>query len=387
MSNKKSQIYLDYAATTPVDERVIKIMLPFFNKKFGNPASIHSFGQTAEAELTAQRAKFATAINARPEEIYFTSSATESNNLVLKGLSMANRDRGNHLIISAIEHDCVFESAKWLSQNGFEISIAPVDQFGQIKFNELAKLITPKTILVSIIHASNEIGTLQDLKKIGQLCKKNNIYFHTDTAQSFGKIALDVKKLNIDLLTASSHKIYGPKGVGLLYKKAGIKIQPLLHGGGQENGLRSSTVNVAGIVGFGKALELCLTEQTKESQRQIKLRDYLIKNILIKIPGSHLNGHPTNRLSNNINLRFDKIEGESIAMLLNEEGIAVSTGSACSSNKLEPSRVLLATGLEPAKVHGSLRISLGRWTTKSDLDYLIKKLIPIIKQLRAISPF
>lgn len=380
-------IYLDHAATTPIHKDVIKAMKPFFDKKFGNPASIHSFGQEAKVALDQQRTKFATYLNASPEEIIFTSSATESNNLVLKGVMRANTDKGNHLIISAIEHDCVYESAKFLEKNGFETSIAPVDKFGQVKIEELENLITDQTVLVSIIHGSNEIGTLQDLKKIGELAKKNNVYFHTDAAQSFGKHKIDVKELNIDLLTASSHKLYGPKGVGLLYKKSGIKIEPLLHGGGQESGLRSSTSNVAGIIGFGKALEIAIAKGDKEQQRQIELRDYLINQILTQIPDSHLNGHPEKRLANNINIRFDAIEGEAIAMLLNEDGFAVSTGSACSSNKLKPSRVLLATGLDHGQVHGSIRISLGYNTSKKDLDKFVKALIKTVNQLREISPF
>jgi len=384
---KNNKTYLDHASTTPVDPKVVKAMLPFFDSNFGNPDSLHSFGQISEKELIKQRIKFADTLNSKHGEIYFTSSATESNNLALKGLAMANKDKGNHIIVSEIEHDCIFESAKWLSQNGFEISLAPVDKFGQIKLDELEKLITKQTILISTIHANNEIGTLQNLKKIGQLCKQNKVYFHTDAAQSFGKIPIDVKKLNLDLLTASSHKMYGPKGVGLLYIKSGIKLAPLLHGGGQENGLRSSTTNLVGIVGFGKALDICREKSNLESKRQIKLRDYLIKQILTKVSGSHLNGHPKNRLANNINIRFDKIEGESISILLSEAGFAVSTGSACSSNKLEPSRILLATGLDHGQVHGAIRISIGRQTTKKDLDAFVKALIPIVKQLREISPF
>jgi cysteine desulfurase len=304
--------------------------------------------------------------------------------MVLKGLAFVKKS--GHIIISSIEHPSVEESTKWLEKQGFEITKLSVDKFGLINLEELKKSIKENTILVSIIHASNEIGTIQEISEIGKICKEKNVLFHTDASQSFGKEFIDVKKMNIDFLTASSHKIYGPKGIGLLFVKSGNKLTPLLHGGGQENGMRGSTVNVAGIVGFAKAAELCKKEMKKENKRQIILRNYLIKEIL-KIKNSYLNGDLKNRLANNANFRFDFIEGESLLMQLDMQGIACSTGSACSSFKLEPSHVLLATGLKPEQCHGSLRISLGRQTTKKDIEKVIKVLPKIINKIREISPF
>jgi cysteine desulfurase len=381
------RIYLDYAATTPVDKRVVKAMDSFLSEKFGNTMSLHSFGQEAKFALDQSRQVLADLINAKPNEIVFTSSATESNNLALKGIAM-NMPKGkhaNHIIISAIEHACVIESAKWLSR-GFKVTKIPVDKYGTVNPKDIEKEIRPETILVSVIHASNEIGTIQPIAEIGKICRTKGVYFHTDAAQSLGKIPIDVKKMNIDLLTASSHKMYGPKGAALLYVREGIKIVPLLHGGGQENGVRSSTVNVPAIVGFAKAAEICQAEMKTEASRLSKLRDKLIKGIL-KIEGSRLNGHPKNRLPNNINITFPFIEGESLIIQLDMHGIACSTGSACSSIKLEPSYVLLAIGLKPEDAHGSLRISLGRFTTEKDIQYFLKVLPGIIKQLRKISPY
>ncbi|OGZ79642.1 MAG: cysteine desulfurase NifS [Candidatus Staskawiczbacteria bacterium RIFOXYD2_FULL_37_9] len=378
------RIYLDYAATTPVDPRVSKTMEPFLSENFGNTMSLHSFGQEAKIVLEESREKLAGVINANPNEIIFTSSATESNNLALKGSALASKK--GHIIISSIEHHCVVESAKWLAKNGFEITEISVDKFGKVNPEDIKKAITEKTILVSVIHASNEIGTIQPITEIGKICKEKNVLFHTDASQSFGKILIDVKKMNIDLLTASSHKIYGPKGAGLLYIREGINIAPLLHGGGQENGLRSSTVNVGAIAGFAAAAEIYKKEGKKENQKLIKLRDKLIKELL-KIKGSHLNGDPKKRLPNNVNVRFDFVEGESLVIQLDMHGIACSTGSACSSATLEPSHVLLATGLKPEQAHGSLRITLGRWTTEKDINYLLKVLPKIVKKIREISPF
>lgn len=379
-------IYLDYASTTPVDPRVAKAMEPYFTKKFGNTMSLHSFGQEAKAILEESRQAVAGLINAKPNEIIFTSSATESNNFALKGIAFANKAKGNHIIISSIEHPCVVEASKWLKKQGFEITKIPVDKFGYANPEDVKNAIKPATVLVSIMHASNEIGTVQPIAEIGKICRQKGVYFHTDASQSLGKVQIDVNKMYIDLLTASSHKIYGPKGAGLLFVREGIKIEPLLHGGGQENGLRSSTVNVPAIVGFAKACEILKKEGKKESARIKKLRDKLIKEIL-KIEGSHLNGHPTNRLSNNINVWFSFVEGESLIIQLDMEGIACSTGSACSSIKLEPSPVLLAIGLKPQEAHGSLRISLGRWTEEKEISQFLKTLPGIIKKIRAISPF
>jgi len=387
MKKKVKRIYLDYAATTPVDPRVMKAMQPYFTKDFGNTMSLHSFGQKAKEALEESRQEIANLINADRKEIIFTASATESNNLALKGVAAANKEKGKHIIISTIEHTCIIESAKWLEKEGFEITRLAVDKYGLIGLESVRQAIKPETILISIIHASNEIGTIQPIEEIGKICRAKGVYFHTDASQSFGKIPLDVKKMNIDLLTASSHKIYGPKGAALLYIRQGIKIEPLIHGGGQEFGLRSSTINLPAIVGFTEAAKLCREEMTKETRRLTALRDELIKNVIQTIKGVHLNGHPQKRLANNINFWFEFIEGESLVYSLNELGVAVSTGSACSSAKLEPSHVLLAIGLKPHQAHGSLRISLGRWTTGKEIEYFLKVIPLAVEKLRGISPF
>ena len=391
MNNKKimakKRIYLDYAATTPVDPRVIKAMLPFFNEKFGNTMSLHSFGQEAKLVLEKSREQVADLIKAKANEIIFTSSATESNNLVLKGIAFANRKKGNHIIISPIEHPCIMETAKWLEKNDFEISRLSIDKYGLVDPEEVKKLIKKETILVSVMHANNEIGTIEPIEKIGAICKKQGVYFHTDATQTFGKIPIDVNKINADLLSASSHKFYGPKGVGCLFIREGVRITPLLHGGGHESGLRSATVNVAGIVGFAKAVELAKKEMKKESKQLAKLRDKLIKGISENIRDSQLNGHPGKRLPNNVNFSFSFVEGESLVIQLDLLGIAVSTGSACSSDKLLPSHVLSAIKLKPYQIHGSLRFTLGRWTKEADIDYVLKVLPNVVEKLREISPY
>lgn len=384
---KSKKIYFDYAATTPVDARVLKAMLPYFKEKFGNTMSIHWFGQEAKLALEKSRKIVADLMGAKPEEIIFTSSATESNNLALKGIALAHKNKGRHIIISPIEHPCIMESAKWLKAQGFEIEKVPVDKYGIVDLSKLKKAIRKDTILVSIIHASNEIGTIQPIAEIGKICREKKVYFHTDAVQSFGKIPIDVKKMNIDLLTASSHKMYGPKGAGCLFIREGIKIEPLLHGGGQERGIRSSTVNVASIVGFAKACEICKKEMKRESKRLTKLRDKLIKSVLKNIKETKLNGHPKLRLPNNTNFSFYGVEGEALVMQLDLEGFAVSTGSACSSTKLEPSYVLLAIGLTPSGAYSSLRITLGRQTTEKQVNQLIKVLPKAVSKLREISPF
>ncbi|MFA5386167.1 MAG: cysteine desulfurase family protein [Candidatus Paceibacterota bacterium] len=395
----KKKIYLDYASTTPVDSRVLEAMLPYFSDKFGNCASLHSFGVEALEALKQSRRIIAKSLNANPKEVIFTGSATESNNLALKGVALAHRSLGEggspgHIIISSIEHACIIETAKWLAKNpclpagrSFKITIVPVDKNGIVNPNDVKKAIRKDTILVSVMHANNEIGTIQPIVEIGKICRQKKVLFHTDAAQSFGKIPIDVKKMNIDLLTASSHKMYGPKGAALLYIKDGIKIEPILHGGEQEFGLRSSTVNIPAIVGFAKAVEICQKESKKELDRQAKLRDKIVKEILKTIPRSYLNGDAKNRLSNNVNIRFDAVEGESLAARLNGLGIAVSTASACASPKLQPSHVLLACGLKPEQAHGAIRITLGRFTKEKDVDYLIKSIKKVVSDLRKISPF
>ena len=382
------KIYLDYAATTPVDPRVLKAMLPYFEKKFANTMSLHQMGQEAEAAVENSRKIIADFIKAKPEEIIFTSSASESNNLVLKGVAFANRGKGkNHLIISSIEHDCVLQSSLWLKRQGFKVDEVAVDKYGFVDINQLKKLIIDSTALVSIIHGNNEIGTIQNIETIGKICREKGVYFHTDASQSMGKINIDVSKMNIDLLTASSHKIYGPKGAAILYIRKEVIIEPIIHGGGHEKNLRSSTLNVPAIIGMGKAVEILCKEGKKENDRLIKLRNILIKGILKNIKGSNLNGHPSERLSNNVNISFPGIEGESLLMELDFEGIEVSTGSACSSQNLMPSHVLMACGAKPETAHGSIRLSIGRFTTEEEIKKAIKIFIKVVNKLKQYSPF
>ncbi|MEK7633680.1 MAG: cysteine desulfurase family protein [Patescibacteria group bacterium] len=382
------KIYLDYAATTPVDPRVLKAMMPYFSDKFANTMSLHQMGQVASDAVENSRKIIASFIKAKPEEIYFTSSATESNNLALKGITFANREKGkNHVIISSIEHDCVLESSRWLARQGFKVDEINVDKYGFININQLKKLITSSTVLVSVIHGNNEIGTIQDIKTIGKICHQKGVYFHTDASQSLGKVNIDVEKMKIDLLTASSHKIYGPKGAAILYIKKGVIIEPIIHGGGHEKGLRSSTSNVPAIVGMGSAVEILYKESKQENEKQKKLRDMLINGILKNIKGTHLNGHPVNRLSNNANISFPSIEGESLLMELDFAGVEVSTGSACSSRNLMPSHVLMACGAKPQIAHGSIRLSVGRFTTEEEIHKAIKIFVKVVNKLKQYSPF
>jgi cysteine desulfurase len=380
------RIYMDYASTTPVDKRVIKAMEPYFNEKFGNTMSIHSAGRAAKNALEDAREKVANLMNANPRELVFTGSATESNNFALKGVAFANSKKGKHIIVSKIEHDCVLNSARWLEKQGFKITYLSVDNYGLVDPKEVEKAIRKDTILVSVMHANNEIGTIEPIAEIGKICRKKNVYFHSDAAQSFGKIPIDVKKMNIDLLTVNAHKMYGPQGVGALYVRSGVNIDPLLHGGGHEFGLRSSTVNIPGVVGFGEAAELRKKEMDREAKFLTKLRDKLIKGVL-EIENSRLNGHPTKRLPNNTNFSFAFIEGEALVLHLDMKGIDASTGSACSSSSLEPSHVLMAIGLKHEQAHGSLRLSLGKENTEKDIDYVLEVLPVIVKNLRMISPF
>lgn len=380
------KVYMDYAATTPTDPRVLRAMLPYFSKKFGNTMSLHYAGREAKDAVENAREIIANLINSKPNEVIFTSSATEANNFALKGIAFANKQKGKHIIVSSIEHACVLESAKWLKKQGFEVSYLKVDKFGLVDLNELEKLIRKDTILVSVMHANNEIGTIEPIEEIGKICREKGVLFHTDAAQSFGKIEIDVKRMNVDLLTASSHKIYGPKGVGFIFIREGVEIEALLHGGGHEFGLRSSTLNVPGIVGLGEAARIAKKEMKKEGEKLKRLRERLEKNVL-KIENSHLNGHPEKRLPNISNFWFDFIEGEALVMYLDMKGIAASTGSACSSQTLEPSHVLLAIGLKPHEAQGSLRLSIGRFTTKKEVDYVIEVLPEVVEKLRKISPF
>lgn len=380
------KIYMDHASTTPVDSEVVKAMLPYFTDKFGNASSIHSFGREAKKALDGSRRIVANALNANPDEIIFTSSGTESDNLAIKGIAIEGKNKGrNHIITSSIEHHAVLNPCEYLGENGFDVTYVPVDRYGTVNPSDIENSITEKTCLISVMHANNEIGTIQQIEEIGKISKEHGIPFHTDAVQTFGKIPIDVEKFNITLLSISGHKIYGPKGIGALYIKKGTRIEPLIHGGGHERGLRSGTENISGIVGLGKAVEIAQRDMEKEAKRLTALRDILSKGVL-EIKDSWLNGHPTKRLPNNANFCFSRVEGESMLLKLDAKGIAVSTGSACSSKSLEPSHVLKAIGLKPEEMHGSLRFTLGKSNTKEDIDYVLEVIPEIIDELRRISP-
>ncbi|MFW9827553.1 MAG: cysteine desulfurase NifS [Candidatus Thorarchaeota archaeon] len=391
--NNMKYIYLDNAATTPMDPRVIEEITKHFRETYGNSSSLHSVGQKAGQVLLKSREIIASLINANRDDIFFTSSGTEADNIAIFGVASKNKERGNHIITTSIEHHAVENPFKELEKRGFKVTFLSVDKYGLIDIKELEKAITNKTILISVMFANNEIGTIEPIKEIGVIAKKHDVVFHTDAVQAFGKIPIDVNDMNIDLLSASAHKLYGPKGVGILYiRNKGVRkgwgkyIEPLMYGGGHERDMRPSTVNVPGIAGFAKAVELAKEEMEKESERQKKLRDKIIKWATENIEDCYLNGHPTQRLPNNVNLGFKYIEGESMVLDLDADGIATSTGSACSSKSLDPSHVLLAIGLTPQEAHGSLRISLGRFISEEDVDYLLNKLPKVVERLRKISP-
>jgi len=379
------QIYFDNAATTRVDDEVMKAMIPYFTEKYANASSTHFMGQEAKNALEKSRNTIAKAIGAKSQEIYFTSGGTEANNLALKGLFFWNQENNtgkNHIITTRIEHDCVLNTCKWLEKHGAQITYIDVDAEGFANIEEIEKAITEKTIIVSIIHGNNEIGTIQDLERIGNICKKKNVLFHTDACQSFTKVPLNVKKQNLDLVTLNAHKIHGPKGVGALYIREGILITPLSHGGGHERKIRSGTENVSGIVGFAKAVDIT---NKKDVEKITKMRNKLIDGIL-KISNTRLNGPQNNRLCNNINVSFNNIEGESIGGYLETYGICTSTGSACASHSLQTSHVLKAIGLAPVQSNSTLRISISKYTTEEEIDYFLKVLVPIVDKLRRMSP-
>jgi cysteine desulfurase len=380
------KIYLDNAATTSTDARVLEAMLPFFSQTYGNPSSLHAFGQEAKHAIEEARYIVAQFIGAKQEEIVFSSGGTESNNSAIKGVAYARRDQGNHIITSKIEHHAVLETCHFLEKQGFEVTYIHVDEFGLVDPADVKKAITEKTILISIMHANNEIGTIEPIEEIGKITREKGIYFHTDAVQTFGHVPINVSALNVDLFSASGHKLYGPKGVGILYVKKGVRMLPFMHGGDQEQGRRASTHNVPGIVGFGKAVELAKEEMSKEIEQLTLLRDKLIKGFLNKIEYARLNGHPAERLPNNVNVSISYVEGESMLLNLDMEGIACSTGSACTSSSLEPSHVLAAIGLSHELAHGSLRFSLGRLTSEEEIDYLLTVLPGIVRKLRAMSP-
>lgn len=378
--------YLDNAATTPTDPRVLQAMLPCFTEVYGNPSSQHAFGQTAKHLVEEARKTVASFIEASPEEIIFTSGGTEGNNTVIEGIAHARREKGNHVITSKIEHHSILEPCHFLEKEGFEVTLIPVNEYGLVDPDDVRKAITEKTILISIMHANNEIGTIQPLTEISKIARENGIYFHTDAVQTFGHFPISVNELQIDLLSASAHKLYGPKGIGILYVRKGTRIEPILRGGDQEKRRRASTHNVPGIVGLGKAVELAKEEVVNEIEKLTVLRNMLIDGILTKIEHSRLNGHPSQRLPNNVNISFSYVDGGSMLLKLDMEGIACSTGSACTSSNLEPSHVLSAIGLPLELAHGSLRFSLGRQTTEDNICYVLEVLPGIISKLRSISP-
>jgi len=380
------RIYMDHAATTPVHPEVAEAMLPFLREYFGNPSTIYEEGRQARKAVEKARSQVAGALGADPGEIVFTSGGTESDNLAVFGVTEANEDRGSHVITTAIEHHAVLEPCHYLERKGVEVTYLPVDGGGIIDPDELRRAITPSTVLVSVMHANNEIGTVQPMEEISSICREAGVYLHTDAVQSVGALDVDVNRLGVDLLSVSAHKLYGPKGVGCLYVRRGTSIQGIQLGGGQERRMRAGTENVAGIVGFGKAMELAAREWEERSAHVKPLRDRLINGILESIPHTRLNGDPERRLPNNVNILFGYIEGEAICLKLDFQGIDASTGSACSSESGEASHVLLALGIPVEEAHGSLRLTLGRGNTSEDVDYVLEKLPGIIRELRSMSP-
>jgi cysteine desulfurase len=383
------RIFLDHASTTKVDDEVIKAMLPYFSEYFGNPSSVHAFGREAREAIDIARTHVGDILGARDDEIIFTAGGTESDNLAIKGLAYLNKEKrttkGPHIITSTIEHPGVLEVCRHLETQGFQVKYLPVDNQGLINLETLRASISKNTFLFSFMFANNEIGTIEPIEEIGKIAQEHEITFHTDAVQAVTKVPIDVKKQHIDMLALSSHKIYGPKGIGALYIRNGVKIQPIIHGGGHEKGIRSSTLNTPGIVGLGKACELAKKRMTTDNTKMKTLRDTLIKNVL-QIEESYLNGHPEKRLVNNAHFRFTGIEGESLLLGLDEQGIATSTGSACSSKKLQASHVLLAIGLDPVQAHGSLRLSLGRENTKEEITFVSKIIPQVVERLRTMSP-
>lgn len=379
--------YMDNGAGMPLDKRVFEAMKPYFFEKYGNASSAHSFGNEAKQALATARQQVADLIGAeKPQEIIFTSGGTESNNLAIKGAALRNKKKGNHIITSAVEHISVVNICKYLQKEGFDVTFVPVDKQGVVDLEKLKQAITDQTILISVIYANGEIGTIQPANEIGKLAKEHNIIFHTDAVAAAGKIPINVQDENIDLLSLSSNDMYGPKGVGTLYVRRGTKLVAVDQGGGQENGLRSGTENIPGIVGMGKAAELAKKEMASESKRLIGIRDKLIKGVTDSIPYSFLNGHSTDRLPNNANLRFSYIEGESLILGLDMNGIQVSSGSACTSKTLQPSHVLTAIGLPHEEAHGSLVFTLGKQNNPEDVDHVLEVLPGVVKRLRALSP-
>lgn len=382
----EKNVYLDHAATTYVKKEVLDEMMPFFTQSFGNPSSIYKLGQENKRAVDLAKERIAKAIGATPNEIYFTAGGCEADNWVIKGIAFANMNKGNHIITTSIEHPAIINSCKFLEKHGFEVTLLGVDENGQVRLDELENAIKDNTILISVMFANNEIGTIQPIKEIAEIAKKHNVYFHTDAVQAVGSLRIDVKDLGIDMLSMSGHKFYGPKGIGALYIKKGTKIDSLIHGGGQEQGKRAGTENVPAIVGMGKAIELAYENFDENTNRIIALREKLINGVLNNIPHVRLNGHRTKRLPGNTNFSFSFIEGESLLLMLNMKGVFGSSGSACSSGTIDPSHVLLSLGLDQGTAHGSLRLTLGAETKEEDIEYVLGILPGIVEKLREMSP-
>ena len=380
-----NKIYLDNAATTPLSSEVLNEMMPYMTTVYGNPNSLHSFGREAKAGVDLARERIARALGCEPSEIYFTACATESNNWALNGIAKANRHKGNHIITSKIEHPSILETCKKLEREGFRITYLDVDEYGLVRIDQLLHFIGPDTILISIMAANNEVGTIQNIQAISNIAKEKGVIFHTDATQAVGSVNLNVREMGIDALSLSGHKLNGPKGVGALYVHNGVMITPFINGGEQESGLRAGTSNVAGIVGLGKAVEIATRDIIANSKKMRTLRDYFINKVMQNIELTQLNGHPVQRLPNNINLSFGMVEGESLMYMLDLNGIAVSTGSACSSGSVENSHVLTAMGIAPDLAQGAVRFSLGKNTTKDELDHVVEVLIDCVEKLRKIS--
>ena len=386
MGEEKRLIYLDNAATTRTAPEVVEAMLPYFSELYGNPSSVYEFSQKSKEAITGARETIAKCLGAKTGEIYFTAGGSESDNWAMKAAAEAYRGKGNHIITSKIEHHAVLHTGAWLEKQGFEVTYLDVDENGTVKLEELKKAIRPTTILISIMFANNEIGTIQPVKEIGAIAKEHGIVFHTDAVQAFGQLPIHVDELNIDMLSSSAHKLNGPKGIGFLYIRKGVKIRSFIHGGAQERKRRAGTENVPGIVGYGAAVERAMKTMEERTARERELRDYLIDRVLKEIPYTRLNGHRTNRLPNNANFSFQFIEGESLLIMLDMEGICGSSGSACTSGSLDPSHVLLAIGLPHEIAHGSLRLTLSEETTREELDYVVESIRKIVEKLRNMSP-
>lgn len=382
----KKMIYLDNAATTKTSPEVVEAMLPYFTENYGNPSSIYDFASKSKSAIATSRDIIAEALGAKEKEIYFTAGGSESDNWAIKATAEAYKDKGNHIITSKIEHHAVLHTCQYLEKNGFEVTYLDVDEYGIVKLEELKKAIRPTTILVTIMYANNEIGTVQPIKEIGEITHQNKILFHTDAVQAFGHLPINVDECHIDMLSISGHKLNGPKGIGVLYIRNGIKIRSFIHGGGQERSRRAGTENVPGIVGFGKAVERAMETLEERNKKETETRDYLIKRVLSEIPYSRLNGDNKRRLPNNANFSFQFIEGESLLIMLDMDGICGSSGSACTSGSLDPSHVLLAIGLPHEIAHGSLRLTLNEDITKEDIDTVVESVKKIVEKLRSMSP-